>query len=417
MKRRFHIYSLTLIVSVIFAGATASRADVVTDWNKITLDANNIAPPRPGPSNLLDVAAVQLAVYDAIQAYEHDYRPYCVDIQGAAGSPEAAAARAAYDVLKARFTLPAQATQAAFVDTAYANYLMDHGISPMDAGTGVGGAAANCINETRSNDNSFPGVYPPFFGGTELGQWRPIAAGTSMAAPWLGHVTPFTMKSLSQFRPGPPPALDSPEYTRDYNEVKSTGSVNSTTRTPDQTGIGNFWNLNYQAVINTMLRDLSTENIDNISDSSRFFALTSTATADAVIAAWDSKSAYNFWRPVTAIQNGEQDGNPKTEGDAGWVALIGNPPYPDYTSGANAVMAASTRAAHLFFGENEMNVVVTKTPNGPTRTFEKLSAVRDEVVEARIYGGIHFRFADTAGRKQGEHIAQWAHGHYFQPVD
>jgi hypothetical protein len=238
-----------------------------------------------------------------------------------------------------------------------------------------------------------------------------------MAAPWLGFVTPYTMNSSSQFRPGPPPALDSPEYTRDYNEVRSLGAANSTTRTPEQTEIGLFWNLNYQAVIHNMLRDLSTAHIDNISDSSRFFALTSTATADAVIASWDSKREYNFWRPITAIQNGDQDDNPKTEGDPAWNSLIPAPPYADYTSGANAVMGASTRAAQLFFGENEITVVVTKVPTTASRTFSKFSAVRDEVEEARIYGGIHFRFADRAGRKQGEHIAQWAHGHFFQPVE
>jgi hypothetical protein len=287
----------------------------------------------------------------------------------------------------------------------------------VDAGTQVGIAAADCINSTRSGDGSFPAGYPPFSGGTGLGQWRPTAAGTSMAVPWLGFVAPYTMNGSSQVRPGPPPALDSPEYTRDYNEVKSIGAANSTSRTQEQTDIGNFWNLNYQAVLNNMLRDLSTANIDNISDSSRFFALTSTATADAIIASWDSKREYYFWRPITAIQNGDVDDNPKTEGDPAWNSLIGSPPYPDYTSGANAVMAASTRAAQLFFGENEMTVVVKKTPAGPSRTFEKFSAVRDEVVEARIYGGIHFRFADTAGRKQGEHIAQWTHGHYFQPVN
>ena len=405
---------LVFALSLLIAAPAVSRADVVTDWNEITVNATNTAPARPGPSNLLDVAAVQLAVYDAIQAYEHDYQPYCSDIQGAAGSPEAAAARAAYDVLKARLTSPGQA---AFIDAAYINYLAMHGISPMDAGSATGAAAASCINAMRANDNSFPAGYPPFFGGTELGQWRPTTPGTSMATPWLAFVTPYTIKSTSQFRPGPPPALDSPEYTRDYNEVKSVGSANSTTRTPEQTEMGNFWNLNYQSVINNMLRDLSTANIDNISDSSRFFALTSTATADAIIACWDSKRTYYFWRPITAIHDGDLDGNPRTEADPAWNSLIPAPPYPDYTSGANAVMAASTRAAQLFFGENEMTVVVKKTPAGPSRTFSKFTAVRDEVVEARIYGGIHFRFADTAGRKQGEHIAQWTNGHFFKPVE
>lgn len=414
MKLKVQIFSAILTLFALIAIPSTSLADVVTDWNDITVRATMQAPGRPGPSNLLDIAAVQLAVYDAVQAYEHDYRPYCTDIQAASGSPQAAVARASYEVLMARLT---SADQINFIETEYANYLALHGISPMDAGTQVGAAAAGCINAMRANDGGFPAAYPPILGGTGIGQWRPTAPGTSMAAPWLAFVTPYTINSVSQFRPGPPPALGSPEYARDYNEVRSIGAADSSTRTPEQTEIGNFWNLNYQAVLNMMLRDLSIAHIDNISDSSRFFALTSTATADAIIAAWDSKHQYNLWRPVTAIQNGDHDGNPKTEGDAGWNALIPNPPYPEYTSGANAVMAASTRSAQLFFGENEMTVVVRKTAAGPTRTFTKFSAVRDEVVEARIYGGIHFRFSDTAARKQGEHIAQWTHGHFFRPVE
>ncbi len=414
MKLKIQTLSLFLVLTLLTAAPAVSRADVVTDWNLITVNATNTAPARPGPSNLLDIAAVQLAVYDAVQAYEHDYRPYCTDIPNASGSPEAAAARAAYDVLRARLT---SAAQIDFIDAAYANYLSTKGISPVDEGRDVGIAAAACINAMRTDDGSFPVGYPPFFGGTGLGEWQPTTAGTSMATPWLAFVTPYTIKSSSQFRPGPPPALGSPEYTRDYNEVKSIGAKFSTTRTQEQTDVGNFWNLNYQSVINNMLRDLSTEHIDNISDSSRFFALTSSATADAIIAAWDSKRTYYFWRPITAIHNGDLDGNAKTESDPSWDSLFPAPPYPDYTSGANAVMAASTRAAQLFFGENEMTVVVKKTPNGPSRTFSKFTAVRDEVVEARIYGGIHFRFADTAARKQGEHIAQWANGHYFRPVE
>ena len=414
MRSRIRTLSFIFVLSIVFAAPAVSRADVVTDWNQITVSATNMTPARPGPSNLLDIAAVHLAVYDAIQAYEHDYQPYCSDIPDASGSPEAAAARAAYDVLRARLT---SVDQAAFIEAAYVNYLAVHGISPMDTGNATGAAAASCVNAMRTGDGSFPTGYPPFFGGTEDGQWRPTAAGTSMATPWLAFVTPYTMNSSSQFRPGPPPSLDSPEYTRDYNEVKSIGAANSTSRTPEQTEIGLFWNLVYQSVLNNMLRDLSTEHIDNISDSSRFFALTSTSTADAIIASWDSKRTYYFWRPITAIREGDDDGNPDTQGDTAWTSLIGAPPYPDYTSGANAVMAASTRAAQLFFGENQMTIVVKKTPNGPSRTFYKFSAVRDEVEDARIYGGIHFRFADTAGRKQGEHIAQWANGHYFRPVE
>ena len=415
MKLTVQIYRTILALSLLTAAPAIIQADTVSDWNEITLNTTLVPPGRPGPSNLLDVAVVQLAVYDAVQAIRRDYRPYCTDIPGASGSADAAAAKAAHDVLVNRF--PAQT---AALDATYQNYLNSHGISVLDAGIPAGATAAACVIAMRSTDGSFPVGYPAFTGDTQIGKWRPTSPGTSMASPWLAFVTPFTMTAPSQFRPGPPPDLTSPEYTRAYNEVKSVGALNSTTRTPEQTDMANFWNLNYQVVWNRVIRDLTAAHVSDISDSSRLFALTSSAMADASIAGWDSKRAYYFWRPITAIRNGDLDSNAKTEPDAAWTSFIPAPPYPDYTSGANIISASATRALHLFFGANEMNVSITTTNTAPTvqdtRTFTKFSAIRDEVVEARIYEGIHFRFADELARKQGEHIAQWAFGHYFQPV-
>jgi len=142
--------------------------------------------------------------------------------------------------------------------------------------------------------------------------------------------------------------------------------------------------------------------------------------ADALITAWDSKIHFVYWRPITAIQEGNNDGNPRTAGDPNWLPFIATPAYPDYTSGANNVTAAATRALSLFFGTDDFAFTVTTTNTGPTildtRPFTSFSQARDEVVEARILEGIHFRFADEKARKQGEHIAQWAHAHYFRPV-
>ena len=415
MKIKSYIYSVLAVSLFLWTSAAAVQADAVTHWNEITVNTTLVPPGRPGPTNLLDIATVQLAVYDAVQAIEQDYQPYCGEITGASGSPSAAAAKAAHDVLVNRF--PAQAGS---LDLAFQNYLISQGISILDAGIPVGATAAQCMITLRSNDGSFPASYPPFIGGTTPGMWRPTTAGTTMATPWLAFVTPFTMRSQSQFRPGPPPALTSVEYTRAYNEVKAMGSLNGSSRTELQTDLAHFWNLNYQLVLNRVTRNLSTERVDNISDSSRLFALVDSAMADAGITAWDSKVTYAFWRPITAIRNGEDDGNPKTAGDPNWTSLIAAPAYPDYTSGANNLVASATRAMQLFFETNEMPISITTTNTVPTsvdtRDFEKFSSVRDEVVEARIYEGIHFRFADELARKQGEHIAQWAYGHYFQPV-
>lgn len=416
MKLQSYAYSAIALLLLFSAGAVATRANVVTDWNEITVNTTLTPPGRPGPTNVLDIAMVQLAVYDAVQAIERDYQPYCGDIQGASGSSDAAAAKAAHDVLVNRF--PAQA---AAIDAVFVNYLATHGISILDGGIPVGATAAACVINLRANDGSFPAGYPPFIGSTDIGSWRPTTAGTSMATPWLAFVTPFTMKRTSQFRPGAPPALDSVEYARAYDEVKAVGSINSTVRTPEQTDLANFWNLNYQLVWNRVTRNLSDANALSVSDSSRLFALVDSSMADAAMTSWDSKMAYVFWRPITAIRNGDEDGNKNTEGDANWTSLIPAPPYPDYTSGANNLSASASRAMQLFFGTNEMPVNITTTNTGPTiqdtRSFKKFTDIRDEVVEARIFEGIHFRFADEIGRNQGERIAQWAHGHFFQPVE
>ena len=412
MRMNLQKCAVVATAALILALPTSVRADAVTDWNAIAVTATGVAPGRPGPSMVLDMAAVHGAIYDAVQAIERDYEPYCTDIPGASGRTDAAAAKAAHDVLVDRF--PSQTMALGMI---YQNYLVTHGISPMDAGIPVGTAAAACMNALRENDGSFPTMFPPFFGVNEIGSWF---STVPMAAPWLGFVTPYTMRSPSQFRPKPPPDLDSPEYTRAYNEVKSMGALTGSDRDADQTELANFWNLGYPGVWQRVLRDISIAHVNNISDSSRLFVLATMSEADSLIAAWDSKSAYNFWRPSMAIQQGDLDPNPKTDGDPAWQPFVANPPYADYTSGANNISAAATRALSLFFDTNEFTFTITTTNTGPTnvdtRTYHKFSEVRDEVVEARIYEGIHFRFADEKARKQGEHIAQWAHGHYFQPT-
>jgi len=171
---------------------------------------------------------------------------------------------------------------------------------------------------------------------------------------------------------------------------------------------------------NAVSRNLAEANVDNEGDSARLLALVTISMADAAITAWDSKNTYVYWRPITAIREGDNDGNPKTVGDPTWSPLIATPPYPDYTSGANNLTASATRSLSLFFGTNEMNFSVTTTNPGPTvvdtRDFTKFNDVQEEVVNARIYEGIHFRFADEAARKQGRLVAQWAHSHFLRPI-
>lgn len=371
-----------------------------------------------GESSSIRSQIVHAAIYDAVQAMEKEYQPYYVDIPGATGSPIAATAKAARDVLVNRF--PAQA---AALDVTYQNYLAANGISPSDPGVSVGATAAAGIIALRSCDGAFPNpAPPPFVGGTGIGVWRPTPPANSPMnpGPWLGQVTPFTLTRPSQFRSDPPPPLTSNQYRRDYDEVKALGSLNSTVRTAPQTDQAQFWAGNFGAMMNKVVRDLSAQHVDNIADSSRLFALTSFAMADAIINVWNDKAHYGFWRPITAIQNGDSDGNPNTVGDPTWTSLIATPPYPDHTSGANGITASATRAMENFFGKDRMKISVTTTNTGPTnqdtRDFDRFSDVRQEVVDARILLGIHFRFADEGARKLGIRVADYGYKNYLRPL-
>lgn len=418
MKLTFRSSTVFSMIVFALALAVSAHADTVTDWNRIAVqEVLTAGAARPGPSGVLDVATVQLAVYDAVQAIVGQYQPYQVVIPGATGSTSSAAAKAARDVLVNRFP-----GRAAAIEAIYQQYLIDHSLNPADPGVAVGATAAAGIIALRATDGSFPNPPPPpFVGSVAIGVWRPTPpANAPMAAPWLGSVTPFALNTPSQLRPQGPPALNSPEYTRDYEEAKLLGKSDSTVRTAAQTDLANFWNSNYVALWCTVTRNLAEANLDNEGDTARLLALVSMSMADAAITAWDSKITFVFWRPITAIREGDNDGNPKTVGDATWSPLIATPPYPDFSSGANNLTAAATRSLALFFGTDEMNFSVTTTNPGPTvqdtRDFTSFSAVQQEVVNARIYEGIHFRFADEAARKQGRLVAQWAHSHYLRPI-
>ena len=417
-----------LIVIASLIGTGQALADAVTDWNAITAQTIATAgtantPPRPGPTAILDYAMVHAAVYDAVQAIVKEYEPYGVEIPNATGSPEAAAAKAAHDMLVNRF--PAQAAD---LDLAYTNYLGSHGLAADDPGVAVGAAAAAGIIALRAGDGSFPNPAPTFVGGTNPGQWRPTTSyinggpppsGAPMAAPWLGTVTPFTLDSPSQFRCPPPPGLTSGIYTRDYNEVKALGGDVNSERTQEQTDIAIFWAMNFLAQWNLALRDIAIAHVPAIGDSARLFALANLASADAIITVWESKRTYANWRPVTAIQEGGDDGNTKTRGDTNWRPFINTPNYPDIPSGANAFTRAMTSTLELFFGTDHFTFVMKS--NNPAavpneREYTRFSDAARDVVNARIYQGIHFRFTDLAGRKVGRDVAHWTFHHALQPI-
>ena len=414
------------ILAILLAAPASARADAVADWNLIAMQRIAAAnPAHPPPVTFIDMAIVQAAIYDAVQAIERRYKPYHVEIAGASGSPAAATAKAARDVLVNLFP-----DQTPTIDNIYNQYLIDHSLSSADPGVAVGATAASGIIALRANDGRFPPGQMPFVGGSNPGEWRPTDSfiGTPpapppfspMAARWVANVTPFALKSGDQFRAGPPPPLTSHNYTRDYNEVKAMGARFNSSRTDEQTDLALFWATNYVALWNRALRDIAEAQNLNIGDSARLFALVNLAMADAIITAWDSKVAHVSWRPLTAIRLGNDDTNPDTVGDSEWQPLINNPNYPDHTSGANNNSGAATRMLELFFGTNEMSFIVRTTNTAAiqqTRTYGRFSDAAQDVVDARIYEGIHFRFADEDARKQGRHVAQWVFDYFLKPLD
>lgn len=410
-----------IIFFILFALAVSNaNADAVSDWNRIAVQASLTAGAPPGPAarvgatTVIDIAIVHAAIYDAVQAIERKYEPYYLEIPGASGSTTAAVARAARDVLLSRY--PAQA---AALETTYQNYLISKGIASDDPGLAVGAKAAAAIIAARSCDGSFPDPPPaPFIGGTAIGEWRPTTPGTSLQAVWAADMRPYLLTRPSQFRVDPPPPVGSPKYVKDYIEVKNYGSSTSTYRTPEQTDMARFWGANIPVMMNQMVRDIADDNLDSPAETSRMFALATMSMADSFIACWNNKRHYNFWRPVTAIR--EDDGFDSTPQDPAWTPLIPTPPYPDYVSGANALSGAAVHSLEKFFDSENINFSITTTNTGPTeqdtRNYTRLSQVADEVVDARIYLGIHFRFADTAARKLGRDVAHYGYKNYFRPM-
>ena len=409
--------NLTAILAcVLLSHAAPVRADAVTYWNDVAVTAVTVG--RPGGQGFLDMALVHAAMHDAVQAIQRRFQPYAATVQGA-GSPDAAAGSAAYGVLVGIYPM-----QRGLLDMKYKEFVAADGLTGNPGLTVGQQVAAALLKEHRAIV-----AMPDFRGGTGVGEWRPTPSSigtpavpapfSPMAFVYLAEARPYTLNSPSQFRPGPPPPATSAEYLRDYNEVKAVGSRLSTTRTQAQTDLAYFWSGDYVEQWNRALRAISEARSMDIGDSARLFALANLAAADAAIACWDSKRFFYFWRPVTAIQEGERDNNPATIGDPAWEPLINTPNYPDFTSGANNVTAAMTATLEQFFGTDEFSFTITSSvpqATQKTRTYKRFSDAAQEVVDARILLGIHFRFADEVARVQGSNVARWTFARFLRPV-
>jgi hypothetical protein len=392
------------------AASTPARAETVTDWNQQATDSLIVAGGQGPTVSVLHLAMVHGAVYDAVNAIDRRHEPYLGAPKARRWySKDAAAAAAAHGVLVS--LVPAQ--QAA-LDARYATSLAAISEGKAKAGgIAVGEAAATQIITARNGDGRFgPFRFPV---GSAPGVWRPVLpAFVNDPAAWVADVKPFLIDAASRFRSDGPNALDSNSYARDFNEVKSLGSLSSTTRTADQTDIARFWAEHPTAMWSRIFRQLSAGHRLSTAESSRFFAMLYLTGADAVISCWDDKARWLFWRPITAIREADADGNRATEADPEWLPLIPTPPYPDHPAGHPCLSSSITETLRDFFGTDKAEFSATGGISGTTRKFTRFSQALEEVVNARVYSGIHFRTGDVAGARIGKQVARWRAQHYFR---
>jgi len=415
------VLAVVLVGSTVGSGGAsqappAADPGVIPAWNATAVATIVVDAGKANAEAFYWYAIVQAAVYNAVVGITREYELYRWDVRGPrAASPEAAAAAAAHHVLLHYFP----ASQAR-LDAALATSLsgVSDGTSE-SLGVAYGHRAADRIIQLREGD----GRYDPVTFDEPLapGVWRPTPpAFAPFFAPWLATVRPFLLRSPSQFRPGPPPALTSAQYTADFNEVKAMGAKTGSSRTPAQTTTALFFSDIAVGPVQASLRDLVTRHGFDISQSARVFAAVDLSLADSLIASWDSKLLYGFWRPVTAIDLADTDGNPDTERDAAWEPLIPTPPYPDYPSGLTPNLGALTRVLSRLLGNGRVDLNITSVaaglPGPPlTRHYEYASTLNQDVIDARVWLGIHFRTADVAGSAIGTSVGDWALDHYFRP--
>ena len=363
--------------------------------------------------DILYMGFVQAAVYNAVVGVGGRYEPYRFHAHAPRGtSAQAAAVAAAHKVL-VTYVPSAQGV----LDDQYAASLeqIPDGTAKTQ-GTAFGTRAADSLIALRAYDGRNAPItftQPP-----APGVWRPTPPGlVPMSAPWLGFVTPLLVRSATQFAPPPPPALTSARYTRDLAEVKALGSVNSTARTPAQTSTAQFFSGNPLPQYNAALRDqVSVRHLD-IVDAARMFAAIDMSVADAEISVWHAKYVHGLWRPITAINLADTDGNPATSADTAWAPMITTPPYPEYPSGYNAFNSTVAHGLKELFGTRHLQLTLTTTaPSGGERHYDCAGALLQDVVDARVWQGIHFRTADTAAKQMGGQLAAWTLDRYFQPI-
>ena len=434
---------LTCITALILALAAPAGGDTVTVWNAnagVAATTACISPDGDPFHESRIYAMMHVAIHDALNAIDRRSRPYALDLQAEAGaSPDAAVAAAARDVLVPLIAqLPLELVTQACIDAGVASvdaaYTAALAAIPDDQakaqGVAVGQAAAAAILDLRAED----GAVGPFLNfacpqDTNPGEYQCTPGSPFIAFEVWENVIPFALKDSSQFRPGPPYAVDRKKYTADFNEVKSLGGDNVTTpsaRTADQTEIALFWSESSPLKWNRIARTVSADQGLDLWENARLFGLLNLALADGYIAMADSKNHYNYWRPVTAIQTGDTDGNPDTTGDPAWTPLRPTPPDQDYDSGHSIEGGAGAEVLKQFFGTDEISFqdCGVLLPAGSTcsdaspvfRSYTSFSQAAADNAYSRILIGYHFRKSVEEGTEHGGKIGKRAANLYLRPV-
>ena len=396
------------VASCVISSRSASVDVAVYEWNQIALAATTTAAQDPAPQ-LRSMTIVQVAMHDAVNLITRKHRTYISHMDAPAGaSAEAAAIGAAHTALVSLF-----ASQIDAFDRARAVSLAARGLTEADPGLQLGERVATAILLARADDGasraSFAFTAP---GSGRPGVWAAIDNTPALLPGW-GNVAPWVLRSSSEFRPPSPPSLDSALWARDYNEVKQFGSQTGSWRTADQTEIARFWMSSPSVIWNGVARTIIDARGLDASDTAHVLAMVYLAASDAAVTCWAAKYTFNLWRPQHAIRSGAVDGNEETVGDPGWTPLFPTPPHPEYLSGHSSNSSAMATMLELFFGDNPGRPIVATSPTNPgfRRQWKTFSEGVEEVIDARIYSGLHYRTSDEAGARVGRRVARFVFEH------
>jgi hypothetical protein len=428
VMHRTHLIATTALTLALLAPSGAelrasdSSADIVVEWNQILQDT------VPTPHNVLTpryFALAHIAMFDAINAIEREFEPYRVRLQPGGGSAEAAAAQAAHDVLVAINPAAAPA-----YDAALARQIGESPSGHTRRGAELGARVAAEILAWRQTDGWVVSPFPAYTEPSLPGRWQPTLPNNAGATfTHLQFAQPLALMTPTQYLPPPPPALTSPRYATDLNEVKALGRSDSGARTSEQTAIARLWAgvattgsgaaTNFMSIWNSVARDAARQRGLSLVETARVFTLLNVSVHDSLQTAQTSKFVYGLWRPVTAIRQADADLNPATDPDPAWLPLLTTPPYPSYGGNFASIGGAASRALELAFGTNDMAVTVTWKQAGGlpdvSHQFDGFRQAAEESTESRIYGGIHYRFDQVAGLQIGHRVASFVFANVMTP--